>query len=293
MDYGDYGAPNLNLKLDFDLIIIQVLGYQRTLQAEDLWKLDKTREADYLSTRLENAWARRVEVANDWNGKLESGTIKPGVLKRALWALKSISGKDGNTCRERRAAIEQQWRTVDGRKEPSLAWALNDTFGMSFWMAGGFKVFGDTRYQIICSVTGQRTDSFPNSQLMGPLIVKAIINFGKERYAAKNNGTELPNIGRGIGLAIGAFSIIVIASVCQHQVRNLLGFDSVYLLTGFHVQFFWRSMATGVLARAALIASIYKRGVNLTGKARTTITNSTLVNHIATDVSVFIKYVND
>lgn len=44
-------------------------------------------------------------------------------------------------------------------------------------------------------------------------------------------------------------------------------------------------MTTGVLARAALISSIYKRGVNLTGKARTTITNATLMNHISTDVS--------
>lgn len=44
-------------------------------------------------------------------------------------------------------------------------------------------------------------------------------------------------------------------------------------------------MVTGVLARAALIKSIYKRGVSLTGKARTEITNADLVNHISTDVS--------
>ena len=45
-------------------------------------------------------------------------------------------------------------------------------------------------------------------------------------------------------------------------------------------------MTTGLLARAALISSIYKRGVNLTGKARTTLPNSALVNHISTDVSL-------
>lgn len=44
-------------------------------------------------------------------------------------------------------------------------------------------------------------------------------------------------------------------------------------------------MSTGVLARAALISSIYKRGVQLTPKARTTHTNAALVNHISTDVS--------
>jgi hypothetical protein len=43
-------------------------------------------------------------------------------------------------------------------------------------------------------------------------------------------------------------------------------------------------MTTGVLARAALTASIYKRGVRLTGKARTTLTNSDILNHVSTDV---------
>ena len=49
-------------------------------------------------------------------------------------------------------------------------------------------------------------------------------------------------------------------------------------------------MLTGVLARATLIKSIYRRGVNLTGSARTKITNADLVNHISTDVSCLRKY---
>lgn len=44
-------------------------------------------------------------------------------------------------------------------------------------------------------------------------------------------------------------------------------------------------MSTGVLARAALIGSIYKRGVALTPKSRTKVNNAALVNHISTDVS--------
>lgn len=96
--------------------------------------------------------------------------------------------------------------------------------------------------------------------------MKAIINFGKAHFAAKQAGEVPPNIGRGVGMALGLFCTTVCASVCQHQ-------------------FFWRSMTTGLLARAALISSIYKRGVNLTGKARTTLPNSALVNHISTDVS--------
>ena len=96
--------------------------------------------------------------------------------------------------------------------------------------------------------------------------LQAIINFAKERAAAQAAGQPVPNIGRGVGMAIGLFCTTVSASVATHQ-------------------FFWRSMTTGLLARAALIASIYKRGVNLTGKARTNFPNSALVNHISTDVS--------
>ncbi|KAI0342890.1 ABC protein [Trametopsis cervina] len=226
---------------------IMTLGYQRTLQATDLWKLDSSREAGPLGDKLDEAWDRRVREAEDWNARLDRGEIRPGMFKRAKWSLQALKTR-GTSYAERRELLEKRWREHDGRKEASLAWALNDTFGLSFWLGGLFKVLGDT------------------SQLMGPLLVKAVINFGKEHYAAKNSGQPLPNIGRGIAMAIGLFCVTVMASVCQHQ-------------------FFWRSMTTGLLARAALIASIYKRGVNMTGKARTNFPNSALVNHISTDVS--------
>ncbi|KAI0091325.1 ABC protein [Irpex rosettiformis] len=226
---------------------IMTLGYQRTLQATDLWKLDTSRESGPLGDRLDTAWARRVQEADEWNALLAKGEIRPSFFKRAKWSVQAMkNAKSGYT--EKRAALERQWLEHDGRKEASLAWALNDTLGLSFWLGGLFKVLGDT------------------SQLMGPILVKAIINFGKEHFAAKEAGEPLPNIGRGIGMAIGLFCVTVTASVCTHQ-------------------FFWRSMTTGLLARAALISSIYKRGIYMTGKARTNFPNSALVNHISTDVS--------
>lgn len=44
-------------------------------------------------------------------------------------------------------------------------------------------------------------------------------------------------------------------------------------------------MMTGMLARSALIKSIFKRGVGFTGQARSKVTNADLLNHISTDVS--------
>ncbi|KAJ7039618.1 ABC protein [Mycena alexandri] len=225
---------------------MMVLGYQRTLQATDLWKVGPEQEAGYLSEKLDAAWLRRVEAAAEWNADLDAGRVGPPVLTRFVWSIKALAG--GTEYRNRCAASEKRWREVDGRKQASLAWAMNDVFGHLFWYGGAFKVLGDT------------------AQLMGPILVKAIINFAKARAAARIAGTELPSIGRGIGMSVGLICVVIMASLFQHQ-------------------FFWRSMTTGVLARAALTSSIYKRGVRLTGKARTTLTNSDIINHVSTDIS--------
>ncbi|KAF8585441.1 ABC protein [Ramaria rubella] len=208
---------------------IMTLGYQRALQATDLWKMDPDREAATLGRKLDAAWARRVEKANDWNARVQSGKLQPGLATKLLWGTKALSGIGRQGWRSRYQAYKTRWST----REASLAWALNDTFGWHFWLGG---------------------------------VAKAIINFGKARFAAIDAGVEPPSFGPGIGMAIGLFCITILASVMQHQ-------------------FFWRSMSTGVLARAALIASIYKRGVALAPSARASHTSSALVNHISTDVS--------
>ena len=109
-------------------------------------------------------------------------------------------GQSQGTYHERRDALEAQWCEIGGRKQASLAWTLNDVFGRDFWFGGGFKVIGDT------------------SQLMGPILVKAIINFGKEHAAAVAAGQTPPSLGRGAGMAVGLLCTTVTASVCQHQV---------------------------------------------------------------------------
>ncbi|OCB92268.1 ABC protein [Sanghuangporus baumii] len=211
---------------------LMVLGYQRTLQVPDLWKMDPSRESGLLSAKLDEAWSRRVHAAEEWNRRLSNGEVRANIFKRASWNIRALlpsSKAKGKSYSERRAAFEERWRESSGVAEASIAWAMND-------------VVGDT------------------SQLMTPLLVKAIINFSKE---GSHGGAQ---VARGVGMAIGLFLLTVTASICQHQ-------------------FFWRSMSTGVLARAALISSIYKRGVMLTPKARTTLNNAALVNHISTDVS--------
>ncbi|QRW24645.1 ABC transporter transmembrane region [Rhizoctonia solani] len=86
------------------------------------------------------------------------------------------------------------------------------------------------------------------AQICSPLLVKAIIQFGQESYAKHRVGVPAPPIGKGVGLAIGFAS-------------------------------------TGVLLRTGLITAIYSRATQLTSRARSTLTNGKLVNHISTDVS--------
>jgi ATP-binding cassette subfamily C (CFTR/MRP) protein 1 len=108
------------------------------LQASDLWKLDETRAATVLSAKLDESWARRKHEADDWNARLEKGLIRPSFLSRLSWFFQALLSGNDYACKF--ASLEKRWREIDGRKYPSLAFALNDTIGFFFWTAGMFKV---------------------------------------------------------------------------------------------------------------------------------------------------------
>ncbi|KZT61359.1 ABC protein [Calocera cornea HHB12733] len=202
---------------------LMTLGYQRPLQATDLWAMDDSRKSELLSTKLTAAWERRVKEAEEYNAKIDSGEIK-------------ITGLTKLRSRVMR------WRSEDkhtGRKIASLAWAMNDVFGVGFWAGGLFKVVGDT------------------AQLMAPLLSKSIVRMIE---------SPDPSIGRGVPMAIGLFLLTVTASLFQHQ-------------------FFFRSMHTGVMARAGLTTALYKRSLKLSPRARTVYPNGALVNFLSTDIS--------
>jgi hypothetical protein len=54
------------------------------------------------------------------------------------------------------------------------------------------------------------------------LLLQQIIIFAQERSAAMSAGTPVPNVGRGIAMALGLFALSVTASVCTHQVCESL-----------------------------------------------------------------------
>ena len=104
--------------------------------------MDESREAGRLAATLDESWDTRVKAADAWNARLDAGEIHPGFWLRCKWFFMSLRHR--KSYGEYSKDMEEKWRSKDGRKEASLAWALNDTFGWSFWIGGGFKV---------CSVT--------------------------------------------------------------------------------------------------------------------------------------------
>ncbi|KIL59921.1 hypothetical protein M378DRAFT_26751 [Amanita muscaria Koide BX008] len=153
------------------------------------------------------------------------------------------------TIRGNRKERERKWREIDGKKRASLVWAMNDSVKWWFWSAGIFKIISDT------------------AQITSPLVVKAIITFASDSYYGHQYGVgSVPPIGKGLGLVFGLLGMQVVAS---------LGLN----------HFFYRSASAGVLLRGGLITSIYSRSLRLTSRARSTLTNGKLVNHISTDVS--------
>ncbi|BEJ03533.1 hypothetical protein CcaverHIS641_0107080 [Cutaneotrichosporon cavernicola] len=229
------------------------LGYQRPLQATDLWRVDPSREADYMSTKFLNNLENRQAKAKAWNESLP--TAKPPLHKRVRWAAKSLrplpdeakKHESGAGYGARRAAFEAEWRADSGKKHGSIAGALNEAFPR-YWLGGLFKLVAD------------------EAQLMAPLLIKEIIRFSQATYAAKRGVGEKPHIGRGIGLAFGLLLLSMVQSVCQHQ-------------------FFFRSMTHGALFRATLISATYKRALRLSVGARRTHPNGTLMAYLSSDIS--------
>ena len=109
------------------------LGYARPLEASDLWKLQEHRSSEVIAKHILDSFYARRRKSDEYNTCLANGEIKPPLVLRlvsALW---------GNS--EERLG---QWVKKNGRKQPSLTLAINDSIKWRFWSGGILKVVGDT-----------------------------------------------------------------------------------------------------------------------------------------------------
>ncbi|KAH9068488.1 ABC transporter [Lactarius deliciosus] len=216
---------------------IMALGYARPLEASDLWKLQEHRSSEVIANLILNSFEARRREADEYNTRLSNGEIKPPLKLRLMSALLG----DG----EERL---RQWVEKDGRKQPSLTLAINDSVKWWFWSGGILMVAGDT------------------AQVTSPLILKSLIEFATDSYVAHREKLPAPGAGRGIVLAFGLVILQLFSTLCQNHS-------------------FYRSTSSGVLVRGGLITAIYSRSLRLTTGSRARLSNGRLVNHISTDVS--------
>ncbi|KAH9003059.1 ABC transporter [Lactarius hatsudake] len=216
---------------------IMALGYARPLEASDLWKLQEHRSSEVIANSILDSFEGRRREADEYNTRLSNGEIKPPLKLRLMSALLG----DG----EERL---RQWAEKDGRKQPSLTLAINDSVKWWFWSGGMLMVAGDT------------------AQVTSPLILKSLIEFATDSYVAHREKLPAPGAGRGIVLAFGLVILQLFSTLCQNHS-------------------FYRSTSSGVLVRGGLITAIYSRSLRLTTGSRARLSNGRLINHISTDVS--------
>lgn len=156
-----------------------IVGYRRTLEPKDLWKLTPELESGYLNEKLMSNFNRRISNVKAHNASIKDGSYKPSLYRRNVWKVQSKVFGYGR---------------ADGIRNTGfcLAGAISDTFFYQFWGGGAIKVIGDM------------------AQILSPLVTKALINFSTESYYAHRGypGFTSPNVGTGIAMAIGLWLMV-------------------------------------------------------------------------------------
>ncbi|KAJ7104127.1 P-loop containing nucleoside triphosphate hydrolase protein [Mycena belliarum] len=200
------------------------LGYARPLEAYDLYKLQDERTSAAIGDNILDSFARRRQIADEYNARLADGTIKPG-LRVVWWTLQGD-----------RVGREKYWRETSAKKQPSLVLAMNDAVAWWFWTSGVLKLISDV------------------TQITTPLLVGAIIDFATESYNAYNQSPpgEIPPISRGIGLALGLGALQLVASLCQHHALYRSVSTGVLLRGGLIAALYKQSLRLSSRARATV-----------------------------------------
>jgi ATP-binding cassette subfamily C (CFTR/MRP) protein 1 len=127
-----------------------------------------------------------------------------------------------------KASFEKRRERGDPRP---LLGALIEVFFREFWFSGACRLVGDVLLVI------------------NPFLLRYLIKFAVQAYRAKTLGTPEPNVGRGVGLAVGITVIQFVISVCV-------------------TQFVYNAMMVGGQARGAIISMAFEKALRISGRAK-------------------------
>lgn len=120
---------------------------------------------------------------------------------------------------------------VDSQTRNPLFWALYETFKFEFWL-GGF-----------CSLISSQL------QVLAPFTTRYLIQFATDAYIARFEHGPGPNIGNGVGLAIGITLMQIVQSICTNQ-------------------FIYRGFMVGAQAKAVLVNALFDKSMKLSSRAK-------------------------
>ena len=121
-------------------------------------------------------------------------------------------------------------RVKRGERKP-LIWALYDTCRGEFLLGGTCALFSSM------------------FQVFSPFATRYLIQFATDAWNADKHGSPQPNIGHGIGLALG----ITFMQICQSTATN---------------HFIYRGMMVGGECRAMLINAIFDKTLKISNRAK-------------------------
>ena len=144
-----------------------------------------------------------------------------------IWLVNPARGSDALVAKMQ-ASFKVRYERGD--KHP-LIWSIFDTFRREISVGG------------ICQLTSSVV------QVMSPFMLKYLINFADEAYAAQQNGVPGPPLSHGIGLVIGITLLQTIQSFGTNH-------------------FIYEGMIVGGQSRAVLISAIFEKAMKISNRAK-------------------------
>ncbi|KAJ7607370.1 multidrug resistance-associated ABC transporter [Roridomyces roridus] len=221
------------------------VGFSRPLEKEDLWELPPHRLTAQAAETLESNFYLRCPPDQ-----------RPSAFRDA-----DAEAEEETTTEkqedEKELGRKPSRRNPNKKYDSSLFKAVHKTFFWRIWLGGILKLLSDTL------------------KTTTPLLTKVMLTWLTESYIVHNASEELKasgqlpkprGIGYGIGLAFALFAMQEVASVMTNHSQQTM-------------------MAVGLSTRTAIIGSVFRKSMRLSGRARLEHTVGQTTTIISTDAA--------
>lgn len=152
---------------------------------------------------------------------------------------------------QRPLELNDVWQVNPDRSVYVLSEKLNAAYNRRKEQGGknrlALALYDTLKFEFILGGSCQLTSAI--LQVMSPFVMKYLIRFAGEAYAASQGAAPPPAIGRGLGLVFGITAMQIIQSMCTNH-------------------FIYRGMMVGGQARAVLISVIFDKAMVISGRAK-------------------------